>query len=745
MLMRISSTIAITAGGLAIGYLALLMQTGSLRFRGLLVCALLIALTGVLARWRLQRGHLVSAVWILFGSSITLLPIASLFVPELLPVALLLYGCPIVFTGRFLPRRMLRWAIGVVIMSALIVIWLNRNPLFQLAPLEPLVLTLLLTAHVIIGLGLIALVAWWSNADLAAALQRSRRNAIAFGRARRALEARAAQLALANEIARTVSATLSVPELLETILTVLRRAIPCDRISIALVDPGSGSMVLRAVHDPYHTPGGEIGARFPYDPAMFQSADGQTRLIVEPDLREQGGPLRSELVAAAFRSRVSAPIAVQGTPLGMVTLSSRAPAGFSQAHCELLRWIAPHLAVALRNAQLYQERQDALDMLARTQEQQVRHERLRAMGELASGVAHDFNNLLTAILGTVELALLDTTDPPLRRDLELIRKAASDGAVIVRRLQSFTRQQRSEPETLVELHQIAADVIELTRPYWRDTPRENGIAITVKAELAPVAPARGVAAEIREALTNLMINAVQAVPHGGTVTVRTFDNENMVGVAISDTGIGIPAELHARIFDPFFTTKGSQGSGLGLAIVAGIVERHGGRIALTSAPGQGSTFTLWLPRAQAAATPVVHPGWRPMPEGHALIVDDDPAVRAVLARLLEVWGLRVLTFAGGAEALARLPHGCYDLVFSDLGMAEISGWEVLAAVKAQAPDTVTFLVTGWGDQIDPREARRRGADYVVAKPFQADELRRLIQTALEQRPARAMALELKTS
>jgi CheY-like chemotaxis protein len=134
-----------------------------------------------------------------------------------------------------------------------------------------------------------------------------------------------------------------------------------------------------------------------------------------------------------------------------------------------------------------------------------------------------------------------------------------------------------------------------------------------------------------------------------------------------------------------------------------------------------------------------------MPEGHALIVDDDPAVRAVLARLLEVWGLRVLTFAGGAEALARLPHGCYDLVFSDLGMAEISGWEVLAAVKAQAPDTVTFLVTGWGDQIDPREARRRGADYVIAKPFQADELRRLIQTALEQRPARAMALELKTS
>jgi len=194
------------------------------------------------------------------------------------------------------------------------------------------------------------------------------------------LAGRAAQLALANEIARTVSAALAVPELLETILEVIRRAIPCDRISIALLDQPSATMVLRAVYDPASTPGGAIGAQFPFDPRLFASTDGLPQLIVEPDLSVAGGPLRDALVQADFRSRISVPIVVADAPLGMVTLARRQPYGFQPPACELLQWIAPHLAVALRNAQLYQERQDALDLLAQTQQQLIRHERLRAMG-----------------------------------------------------------------------------------------------------------------------------------------------------------------------------------------------------------------------------------------------------------------------------------------------------------------------------------------------------------------------------
>lgn len=249
----------------------------------------------------------------------------------------------------------------------------------------------------------------------------------------RALAGRAAQLALANEIARTVSATLAVPDLLETILCVLRQAIPCDRISIALLDPHHETMVLRAVYDPLNTPGGAVEAHFPFDPTVFTSSQGLPHLILEPDLRASSGPLRDALVKADFHSRVSVPIAVADTPLGMVTLARRHYTGFHSDECELLQWIAPHLAVALRNAQLYQERQDALDTLARTQVQLIRHERLRAMGELASGVAHDFNNLLAVIIGTTDLVLLDVTEPALVHDLELIRKAANDGSVIVRR------------------------------------------------------------------------------------------------------------------------------------------------------------------------------------------------------------------------------------------------------------------------------------------------------------------------
>jgi signal transduction histidine kinase/CheY-like chemotaxis protein len=544
------------------------------------------------------------------------------------------------------------------------------------------------------------------------------------------LAIRAAQLALANEIARRVSAALAVPDLLETILCVLRQAIPCDRVSIALLDPHHDTMVLRAVYDPAQTPGGAIGARFPFDPTVFISSQGLPQLILEPDLRVDGGPLRDALVQADFHSRVSVPIAVADAPLGMVTLARRHPRGFRPDECELLQWIAPHLAVALRNAQLYQERQDALDTLARTQEQLIRQERLRAMGELASGVAHDFNNLLTVILGTTDLALLDTTEPTLVHDLELIRKAASDGSVIVRRLQSYTRQQRSEPSALVQVNQLAADAIALTRPYWRDTAQQQGITITIAEELSTSTPVCGVVAELREALTNLLINAIQAMPMGGTVTIRTLERDGAVGIAIHDTGVGIPPELLESIFDPFFTTKGLQGSGLGLALVAGILERHSGTITVESTPGQGSIFTMWLPRGDMAEAPLAPVGGGSMPEGRVLVVDDEPAVRVVLTRLLTLWGLQVTAVANGAAALEQLAQQHYHAVFSDLGMAGMNGWEVLAAVKQRDPAIRTFLVTGWGEQIEARRAQRRGADHVISKPFQQAELRALVQDAL---------------
>jgi signal transduction histidine kinase/CheY-like chemotaxis protein len=543
---------------------------------------------------------------------------------------------------------------------------------------------------------------------------------------------RAAQLALANAIAQRVSAALAVPDLLETILSVLRQAIPCERISIALLDPHQDTMVLRAVYDPVTIPGGAIGAHFPFDPSVFASSQGLPRLILEPDLRTGGGPLRDALVQAGFHSRLSVPIAVADTPLGMVTLARRQRHGFRNDECELLQWVAPHLAVALRNAQLYQERQDALDTLARTQEQLIRHERLRAMGELASGVAHDFNNLLTVIIGTTDLALLDTIEPALVHDLELIRKAANDGSVIVRRLQSYTRQHHSEPSTFVYLNQLAADAIALTRPHWRDTAQQRGITITINEELSARAPVCGVVAELREALTNLLINAIQAMPAGGTVTIRTLERDGAVGVAIHDTGVGIPPELVETIFDPFFTTKGLQGSGLGLALVAGILERHNGTITVESTPGQGSTFVIWLPEGDMLEDPLVGVGIEPMPTGRVLVVDDEPAVRVVLSRFLTLWGLQVTTVANGTAALDQLTHQRYNLVFSDLGMAGMNGWELLAAVKKHDPGIRTFLVTGWGEQIEARRAQRRGADHVIAKPFQQEELRALVQAALVQ-------------
>ena len=397
----------------------------------------------------------------------------------------------------------------------------------------------------------------------------------------------------------------------------------------------------------------------------------------------------------------------------------------------LLRTFADQAAIALENGRLYGELQGALRAVEESQERIVRGERLRALGEMAAGVAHDFNNVLAVIVGRAEVLLNGTSDAELRRQLAVITNVAGDAAQAVRRIQEFTRMRRARPFQPVDLDQLVDEVIDVTRSRWKDDAHAKGLRYEVVTDTVGTPTVTGDPSELREALTNLLFNALDAMPDGGRITLRTGVEGDRVFCAVTDTGIGMTDEVRQRVFDPFFTTKGERGTGLGLSVVYGIVTRHGGEIDVQSRPEEGSTFTIRLPLSQEVpAKPPDPPATAPPRGVKILIVDDEKDIRDVLMDLLVRDGHTVVDCADGESGLARFETEGFDLVITDLGMPRTSGWDVARLVKARSPTTPVVMVTGWGDHFDRNEAEGRGVDAMVVKPFRWDELRAVVATVL---------------
>jgi CheY-like chemotaxis protein/anti-sigma regulatory factor (Ser/Thr protein kinase) len=274
-------------------------------------------------------------------------------------------------------------------------------------------------------------------------------------------------------------------------------------------------------------------------------------------------------------------------------------------------------------------------------------------------------------------------------------------------------------------------VAHLTAPRWRDAAQAEGQVINLRLEVSGPAVIEGHRASLREALTNLIFNAVDAMPPGGTITLRAECRDDQVVVSVSDTGSGIPPAIRARIFEPFFTTKGDRGTGLGLAQVMAVVEQHRGRLELETAPGQGTTFRLWFPPASpshvAAAPETASASRAATTPLRILAVDDEERLARLAARLLAPEGHVVSVALSGEQALGLLDEAPFDLVITDLGLgAGMNGWELAESVRARHPDVRVILATGWGASITPEEAASHGVQAVVAKPYRARELRELV-------------------
>jgi signal transduction histidine kinase/ActR/RegA family two-component response regulator/predicted negative regulator of RcsB-dependent stress response len=372
-------------------------------------------------------------------------------------------------------------------------------------------------------------------------------------------------------------------------------------------------------------------------------------------------------------------------------------------------------------------------------EQEIHAQKMAALGELSFGVAHNVNNTLTGILGRAQLILRNSSDPgKVESGLELIIKSAEDGAHIIRRIQDFARQRPSREFETISVADLLKDACEMTRPRWESRSEFAPIRFALHADCQ--AFVKGDAVELREVLVNMVYNAVDAMPSGGEVRVSTQETRERVVLCITDTGTGMTPEVKQRLFDPFFTTKGKAGTGMGLAVSFGIIRRHEGSIEVDSEPGRGTTFKISLPKVTPtgsnAEQNIVTAGTTTSDDKmRVLVVDDETHVREVLIEALEAEGCEVISAPSGEVALALFDQyeGKFDAVFTDIGMPEMSGWELVTEIRERSKTIPLAIVSGWADAISVQTRNAVNADWVVAKPFDINKISNIAQEIAERK------------
>lgn len=412
---------------------------------------------------------------------------------------------------------------------------------------------------------------------------------------------------------------------------------------------------------------------------------------------------------------------------------------FNESDLRLVSIFAENAAISIDKAELYQKIKSRTEILEKTiedlrstQKQLVQSEKLRALGDLAGGVTHDFNNMLAVISGRTELLLKEIENEKQKRYLKIIEQVANDAAETVRRLQEFTKTQPEKIIFSININEIIRQVIEVTKSKWKDEAFAKGTKIDILTYFNDVPPVAGNPSELREVFTNLIFNACESMLLGGKIIFRTKLEGESVVVTVTDTGMGMDQEVKKRAFDPFFTTKGVKGIGLGLSVAYGIIIRHQGTIDFESQPGEGTTFIIKLPiskkkvEIEGKSDKEVQISSEP---ANILLIEDDKEVRDTLFDLLTQAGHKVTIAENGNQGIELFQKGRYDIIFSDLGMPEISGWELSKKIKNIDPQAVVALVTGWKAQIEEKDIKTKGVDFLVSKPFTLEELLYTIREA----------------
>jgi signal transduction histidine kinase/ActR/RegA family two-component response regulator len=550
------------------------------------------------------------------------------------------------------------------------------------------------------------------------------------------------RLSLLQQITRATGERQDLPSIFQVVLASLEQDLPIDFGCILVRDAEAESLTVGALGI-----GGQayadrleiaIGSVIPIDQnGLSRCIAGQ--LVYEPDVREVHFPFPQRLASVELRSLVISPLIVENQVFGVMVSARSGTQAFSSGECEFLRQLSEHVALASHQARLYGALQKAYDDLRLSQHAVMQQERLRALGQMASGIAHDINNAISPISLYTE-SLLER-EPDLseraRGYLVTIQRAIEDVARTVARMREFYREREAQL-TLgrVALNAAVEQVAELTRPRWNDLPQERGIHVGLKVELADSLPEiMGAEHEIRDALTNLIFNAIDAMPAGGTITVSTRKAASEDGldrsvIEVSDTGVGMDDDTRRRCLEPFYTTKGERGTGLGLAMVYGMVQRHSAEIEIDSTVNVGTTVRLSFP-AHTSSIVSTAQGTNPVAIGRRLrilLVDDDPVLIKSLQDTLQQDGHVIAVAHGGQAGIDAVTSSVargerFDIVITDLGMPQVDGRKVAAAIKEISPATPVILLTGWGQRLIADNDTPAHVDKVLSKPPRLAEVR----------------------
>jgi signal transduction histidine kinase/ActR/RegA family two-component response regulator len=540
------------------------------------------------------------------------------------------------------------------------------------------------------------------------------------------------QLTALYEIGKTLSSTLDLDELFKKALELLKDHFGYAACGIFLLDEKKNQLYLKQIMSRNAEESKPLRFRVGMDGIIGRVAK-TGEAFYTPDVSKDQ---RYVSGGSSIKSEAVFPLKVRDQIFGVLNIESDELNGFDEEELKVLSSFASQMSISIENAELFSDLKKTLQELKHAQDQIIQTEKLRAMGEMASGVAHDFNNVLAVILGNIQLLLhqLDRLNlEEIREGLKVIEHSSKDGAETVRRIQEFTGVRRDKEFTSLSLNEIVKEVVTITQPRWRDQTQKRGIQIELTTQMGDVPIIMGNPPELREVLTNILFNAIDAMPKGGKLSVVTQPQaEDWVEVRISDTGIGMTEEVKKRVFDPFFTTKGVTNSGLGMSVSYGIVKRHGGEILIESEPGKGTTFIIHLPTGYEEETVVkeVIP-IKESQQARVLVIDDEDSIRDILSRILETKGHQVVVASNGEEGIERFKSEPFDLVFTDLGMPKLSGWDVGKAIKGINPKIPIAMITGWGVELDKEKLKESGIDLIVSKPFNFNQVIRAVSEAME--------------
>jgi signal transduction histidine kinase/ActR/RegA family two-component response regulator len=580
------------------------------------------------------------------------------------------------------------------------------------------------------------------TAELATANESLGREMAVRRQAEMKAHAQVERLSLLHQITRAIGERQDLDSIFQVVVRSVESQLPVDFACLCLYDELDRKLTVAAV--------GLNSQALAFELAMPVRAqvdiDGnglsqcvRGRLVYEPDITALDFPFPQRLARGGLCSLVAAPLQVESKVFGVLVVARFQAQAFVSGECEFLRQLSEHAALAVHQAQLYGALQAAYDDLRQSQQAIMQQERLRALGQMASGIAHDINNALSPVALYTESMLETETSlsSTARNYLEVIQRAVEDVTHTIARMREFYREREPQLALLpVRLNDLVQQVMDLTKARWSDMAMQRGVVIDVRTELPVDLPAiMGVESELREALINLVFNAVDALPGDGVLTVRTramasANGGGGVAIEVEDNGVGMDPETRRRCLEPFFTTKGERGTGLGLAMVYGVVQRHGGEASIRSAPGEGTTMCLTFPLP--TATPAVQTEKKidktVPPRLRLLLIDDDPVLLKALRDALEADGhLPVIANDGQAGIDAfRSAHDrgeIFAAVITDLGMPYIDGRKVAAEIKAMSPSMPVILLTGWGQGLIADADIPAHVDQVLGKPPKLRELR----------------------